>query len=44
VVVYGPGGKRIPHQPNEYVEINEVERAAEVYIHAAMHFLNNQSS
>jgi succinyl-diaminopimelate desuccinylase len=44
VVVYGPGGKRIPHQPNEYVEINEVERAAEVYIHAAMHFLNNQSA
>lgn len=44
VVVYGPGGKRIPHQPNEYVEINEVERAAEVYIHAALHFLNKQSS
>ncbi len=44
VVVYGPGDKRIPHQPNEFVKINEVERAAEVYIHTAIHFLNNQSS
>ncbi|MBM4413269.1 MAG: M20 family metallopeptidase [Chloroflexi bacterium] len=43
VVVYGPGGKRIPHQPNEYVEINEVKHAAEVYIHAALHFLNTES-
>ena len=39
VVVYGPGGKRIPHQPNEYVLVAEVEQAAAVYVHAALHFL-----
>lgn len=39
VVVYGPGGKRIPHQPNEYVLVTEVEQAAAVYVHAALHFL-----
>ncbi len=38
VVVYGPGHKRIPHQPDEFVIIEEVVRAAEVYVHAAMHF------
>jgi succinyl-diaminopimelate desuccinylase len=39
VVVYGPGGKRIPHQPDEYVIVDEVKRAAEVYVIAAMHLL-----
>lgn len=39
VVVYGPGGKRIPHQPDEFVEIDEVVRAAQVYIVAALGFL-----
>ncbi len=39
VVVYGPGGKRIPHQPDEYVIVDEVKRAAEVYVVAAMHLL-----
>ncbi|MFM7677913.1 MAG: M20 family metallopeptidase [Roseiflexaceae bacterium] len=40
VVVYGPGHKRIPHQPDEFVIIDEVVRAAEVYVHAAMHYLH----
>ena len=39
VVVYGPGHKRIPHQPNEFVELDEVVRAAEVYIRTALLFL-----
>jgi succinyl-diaminopimelate desuccinylase len=39
VVVYGPGHKRIPHQPNEFVELDEVVRAAQVYIHTALSFL-----
>ncbi len=39
VVVYGPGHKRIPHQPNEFVELDEVVRAAKVYIRAALQFL-----
>lgn len=38
VVVYGPGHKRIPHQPDEFVIVDEVIRAAEVYVHAALHF------
>jgi succinyl-diaminopimelate desuccinylase len=39
VVVYGPGDKRIPHQPDEFVELDEVVRAARVYIVAALTFL-----
>ena len=38
VVVYGPGDKRIPHQPDEFVDLDEVERAARVYILAALAF------
>ncbi|HWQ14995.1 MAG TPA: M20 family metallopeptidase [Roseiflexaceae bacterium] len=40
VVVYGPGDKRIPHQPDEFVDLDEVEHAARVYIVAALRFLN----
>jgi len=39
VVVYGPGDKRIPHQPDEFVDLDEVVRAAQVYIIAALTFL-----
>jgi acetylornithine deacetylase/succinyl-diaminopimelate desuccinylase-like protein len=39
VVVYGPGDKRIPHQPDEFVDLDEVERAVQVYVHAALAFL-----
>lgn len=39
VVVYGPGDKRIPHQPDEFVELDEVVRAAQVYIVAALTYL-----
>lgn len=39
VVVYGPGDKVIPHQPNEFVEVAEVIRAAQVYIVAALTYL-----
>ncbi len=40
VVTYGPGGKWIAHQVDEYVEVDEVARAAEVYVEAARIFLN----
>jgi succinyl-diaminopimelate desuccinylase len=40
VVVYGPGDKHIPHQPDEFVAVEEVVRAAQVYIIAALRFLN----
>ncbi|HEX9438428.1 MAG TPA: M20 family metallopeptidase [Roseiflexaceae bacterium] len=39
VVVYGPGDKLIPHQPDEFVDLDEVIRAARVYIIAALDFL-----
>jgi succinyl-diaminopimelate desuccinylase len=39
VVVYGPGDKWLPHQPDEHVDLDEVTRAAQVYILAALEFL-----
>lgn len=39
VVVYGPGGKWIAHQADEYVEVDDIVRHAEVYIEAARRFL-----
>jgi succinyl-diaminopimelate desuccinylase len=42
VVVYGPGDKRIPHQPDEFVDLGEVERAAQVYVRAALDFLSGE--
>jgi succinyl-diaminopimelate desuccinylase len=38
-VVYGPGGKWIAHQADEYVEISDVETCARVYASAARRFL-----
>ena len=38
-VVYGPGGKWIAHQADEFVEVAEVLQAARVYAEAARHFL-----
>ena len=40
VVVYGPGNKRIPHQPDEFVETDEIVRAAQVYIRTALRFFS----
>lgn len=38
-VVYGPGGKWIAHQADEYVEVAEIVRCARVYAEAARGFL-----
>ncbi|MGP3935054.1 M20 family metallopeptidase [Nonomuraea sp. KM88] len=38
-VVYGPGGKWIAHQADEFVEIAEIVRCAEVFAEAARRFL-----
>ncbi|WP_181768113.1 M20 family metallopeptidase [Streptomyces albidus (ex Kaewkla and Franco 2022)] len=38
-VVYGPGGKWIAHQKDEYVEVKEIGEYARVYAAAARHFL-----
>lgn len=40
VVVYGPGGKWIAHQKDEFVTIDELVSAAEVYVEAAGRFLH----
>jgi succinyl-diaminopimelate desuccinylase len=40
IVTYGPGGKWIAHQADEYVEVEELVRAAEVYLEAARLFLS----
>ncbi len=39
VVVYGPGDKWLPHQPDEFVDLDEVIRAAQVYILAVLELL-----
>lgn len=41
VVVYGPGHKRIPHQPDEFVALSEVDNAARVYIDTALTFFTD---
>jgi succinyl-diaminopimelate desuccinylase len=38
-VVYGPGGKWIAHQADEFVSVAEVKRCAQVYVAAAQDFL-----
>jgi succinyl-diaminopimelate desuccinylase len=40
IVTYGPGGKWIAHQADEYVEVEELLQAAEVYLEAARLFFN----
>ena len=40
-VVYGPGGKWIAHQVDEFVEVAAIVEAAEVYREAALRFLTS---
>ena len=44
IVTYGPGGKWIAHQVDEYVEIEDLIRCAEVYELAALLFLGSTAS
>jgi succinyl-diaminopimelate desuccinylase len=39
-VVYGPGGKWIAHQVDEFVEVAAIAEAAEVYREAELRFLS----
>jgi succinyl-diaminopimelate desuccinylase len=39
-VVYGPGGKWIAHQADEYVEVEDIVISTRAYIAAARYFLN----
>ncbi len=43
-VVYGPGGKWIAHQADEYVEVREIVTAARVYAETARRFLTGAPS
>jgi succinyl-diaminopimelate desuccinylase len=43
-VVYGPGGKWIAHQADEFVEISDVETCARVYARAALRFLSGAAA
>jgi succinyl-diaminopimelate desuccinylase len=43
-VVYGPGGKWIAHQADEFVEVAEIEDYALVYAEAARAFLSGAST
>jgi succinyl-diaminopimelate desuccinylase len=43
-VVYGPGGKWIAHQADEYVEVSAVVSAAHVYAETARRFLTGAAS
>ena len=38
-VVYGPGGKWIAHQADEYVDVADILTCTRAYIAAARHFL-----
>ena len=40
-VVYGPGGKWIAHQADEFVEVADLVTHAEVYVEAADRFLRS---
>jgi len=39
IVTCGPGGRRIPHQVDEYVEIAELVDAAKIYVASALTYL-----
>jgi succinyl-diaminopimelate desuccinylase len=41
-VVYGPGGKWIAHQADEYVEVDDIVRYTRVYAEAARRFLSGR--
>jgi len=43
VVVYGPGGKWVAHQADEFVELEELTRCADVFAVAALEFLRTAS-
>ncbi|MFE0100743.1 M20 family metallopeptidase [Streptomyces sp. NPDC059009] len=43
-VVYGPGGKWIAHQKDEYVEVHEIGEYARVYAHAAREYLTRTAA
>jgi succinyl-diaminopimelate desuccinylase len=43
-VVYGPGGKWIAHQADEFVDVSDIEQHAAVYVEAARRFLETDAA
>jgi succinyl-diaminopimelate desuccinylase len=43
-LVNGPGPRHVPHQKDEYIDIEELVEAARVYVVAAHRFLSTASS
>jgi succinyl-diaminopimelate desuccinylase len=41
VVICGPGHRRIPHQANEYVEVEELVEAARIYVASSLNYLED---
>ena len=39
IVTCGPGNRQIPHQADEYVEVDELVDAAKIYVASALNFL-----
>jgi len=39
VVIFGPGKPQLCHKPDEYIELSEIEKAAEYYRDIILHFL-----
>ena len=39
IVTCGPGGRMIPHQADEYVEVAELVDAAKIYVASALTYL-----
>jgi len=39
IVTCGPGNRQIPHQADEYVEVDELVDAARIYVASALNFL-----
>jgi succinyl-diaminopimelate desuccinylase len=44
LAVYGPGGKWIAHQVDEFVEVEEIGAYADVYVAAALRYLHGASA
>ena len=43
IVTFGPGGREVPHQVNEFVEVGQLTEAARCYAAAAVRFLRAEA-
>ncbi len=43
IVTIGPGGRTIPHQVDEYIEVGELVEAARIYAAAIVYFLSEET-